>query len=390
MDTAESNKLFQNILRSDVQEYLHKNLSADLPSFLLKKSPFTDITVQQLAQQLKGMQVAQRKMPFLNVPGIIFPPGLNLEQSSSEATANYKASLVKGENFADLTSGFGVDAFFISMNFENTTLVEQNAELLQTVSHNWKVLGKQAVFVHSDLKDFLVANNKKFGLVFLDPARRDINKRKVFLLEDLSPDILEIQDALLDISDKIMVKLSPLIDITYVADVIKNLAEIHIVAVRNDVKELLLLIEKEATAEILVKAVNLETEEENFNYNLTHSSPPAELSDPLKYLYIPNNAVLKTGAFNIITERFGLKKLHPNTHFYTSGELVDSFPGRILEVKEISSREIKKGSSFNIISKNYPLKPAEIKKKYKITDGGSSYLIFCTSVSGKIILKSVD
>ena len=378
-------------ISKEIQSFINANLDADLHSLLLKKSPFSEISMKEIVQQIKGRKVAEKKFPFLLKEGIIFPPNLNLEQASSEATGNYKAKLVSGKKMLDLTTGFGVDAYFISQNFDDITLVERNTELLEIVENNWKVLNKKANFINQELEFFLDKNEQEFDLVYLDPARRDENKNKVFLLEDLSPSLLEIRDEILKISQKILIKLSPLIDLSYLISELKNIAEIHIVAVKNDVKELLVLINsKEISERILVKCVNLETDEPEFNFYFNEiSSAKSTFNEEGKFLYIPNNAILKTGAFHLISKRFGLKKIHQNSHLYLSNEKKENFPGRILEVISIDAKELKKGEKYNIISKNYPLKPEEIKKKYKLQDGGNQYLIFTQSEKGKIILKSV-
>lgn len=378
------------ILQEDIQQYINANLHSDLHSLLLKKSPFPEVSMQEIVQQIKGKQVAQKKFPFLLKDGIVFPPQLNLEQSSSDKTALFKSQFLKGKKFIDLTSGFGIDAYYLSKNFEEITLVEQNTELLEIVKHNWEILDKKAKFINQKLEDFLTGNTEKFDTVYLDPARRDEQKKKVFLLEDLSPNILEIQEQLLSFSDQVMIKLSPLIDLKYLVSVLKNLEKIQIIAVKNDVKEIVVYLSNEKKGEINCSCINLESEEEVFNYNFKdEENAVAEYGEPEKYIYIPNNSVLKAGVFNLISEKFNVKKLHPNTHIYTSEHKINNFPGRILEMEVIDSKYIKKKGQFNIISKNYPLKPEEIRKKYQLKDGGDSYLIFTQSKKGKIILKSV-
>lgn len=378
------------LLNKEVQNYINANLNTDLHALLLKKSPFSDISMQEIVQQIKGKQVAQKKFPFLLKDGIIFPPQLNLEQSSSEKTAIYKSEALKGEKFIDLTSGFGIDAYYLSRNFNDITLIEQNPELLAIVEHNWAILDKKAKFVNAKLEDFLYNNQEYFDVIYLDPARRDQNKNKVFLLEDLSPDILEIQEKLLSISDQVVIKLSPLIDLKYLISVLPRISRIDIVALKNDVKEVVIFLSKEVQNEIICHCVNLESGESEFSFNFgEEENANSEYSEPERYIYIPNNSVLKAGIFNLIAEKFKLKKLHPNTHLYTSDEIKADFPGRIMETEVVDSKSIKKKEQFNIISKNYPLKPEEIKKKYGLKDGGDDYLIFTQSKKGKIILKSV-
>ena len=380
-----------SILIEEIQKYINANLTADLHSLLLKRSPFAEVSMHEIAQQIKGKKVAQKKFPFLLRDGIVFPPNLNLEQASSQSTAEYKAKNLKGKSFLDLTSGFGIDAYFLSQNFDQVTLVEQHTELLETVKHNWNILGRKANFINENLEDFLEENSQKFDFIYLDPARRDAEKNKKFLLEDLSPNLLEIQEKLGEISDEIIIKLSPLIDISYLLSVVKNVSKIEIIAVKNEVKELLVFISgKNSYPETQIKCVNLESTDPDFIFNFNdEKNATAEYYDSQKFLYLPNNAVLKSGAFNTVAKKFKLLKLHANTHFYTSDELVKEFPGRVLEVVVIEPKQILKGEKFNIISKNYPLSPDEIKKKYKISDGGKTYLIFTQSQNGKIILKSV-
>ena len=383
--------MIKNILNKEIQKYINANLTIDLHSLLLKKSPFPEVSMQEIVQQIKGKKVAQKKFPYLLKEGIVFPPNLNLEQASSQATAEFKAQNLNGKSFIDLTSGFGIDAYFLSQNFEEVTLMEQNSDLLKIVKHNWTILDREADFINENLENFLKQNGQTYNLVYLDPARRDEHKNKKFLLEDLSPNLLEIQDQLLKISDRIIIKLSPLIDISYLISTLKNVAEIQIIAVRNEVKELLVFVySNNDKPQTTITCINLESEEEFFSFNYEEEkSAESEFSEPLKYLYIPNNAVLKSGGFNSISVKFNLKKIHPNSHFYTSDKLVEDFPGRVLQVEIIDSKQIKKGEKFNIISKNYPLTPDEIKKKYKIKDGGNDYLIFTQTQKNKIILKSI-
>ena len=378
------------ILNKEVQNYINANLETDLHSLLLKKSPFSEVSMQEMVQQIKGKKVAQRKFPFLLKENIVFPPNLNLEQASSQSTAEFKAENLNGKKFLDLTCGFGIDAYFLSQNFEEITLVEKNPELLDLVKHNWKILNKKATFVNENLEHFLAKNSESFDVIYLDPARRDSEKNKKFLLEDLSPNLLEIQDQLLEISSQIIIKLSPLIDISYLISVLKNVAKIQIIAVRNEVKELIVFLEKARKGDdVEISCINLESDDAEFAFQFKEEKTAVSaFSEPQQFLYIPNNAVLKSGAFNLVSQLFNGKKLHPNTHFYTSDKRIERFPGRILEINMIDSKHIRKGEKYNIISKNYPLSPDEIKKKYKILDGGNCYLIFTQTQNRKIILKS--
>lgn len=378
------------LINKEIQKYINANLNTDLHALLLKKSPFPEVSMQEIVQQIKGKQVAEKKFPFLLKEGIVFPPQLNLEQSSSEKTALYKSEILSGNTFIDLTSGFGIDAYYLSQNFDDITLIEQNTELLEIVEHNWNILGRRAKFINRKLEDFLAENKENFDVIYLDPARRDQNKNKVFLLEDLSPNILEIQKKLQSISSLIVIKLSPLIDLKYLISVLPGISRIDIIAVKNDVKEVVVFLSNENTAKMICNCVNLESGESAFSFIFgEEENAQSEYSEPEKFIYIPNNSILKAGIFNLISEKCRVKKLHPNTHIYTSSEKIDDFPGRVFEMETVDSKKIKKKEQYNIISKNYPLKPEEIKKKYGLKDGGNDYLIFTQSKKGKIILKSV-
>jgi len=376
------------ILATEVQQFIADHEYDELTAVLLKGSPFPQVTVQELAQQIQGRKIARRKFPFLLKEHILFPPHLNLEQSSSQVTAEYKAGLISGNRFLDLTAGFGIDAFFMSQSFADVTLIEQNTGLLDLVRHNWQTLGKNATFINSTLQDFINIETDTYDVVFLDPARRDDAQRKKFLLSDLSPDILTIRHNLLKLAPTVVIKLSPLIDISYLLSVLDFVSAIQLIAVKNEMKEVVVVLKKDWTAEPVITCVNLESQQPSFSFYIKEEvSAQPEFSEPLNYLYLPNAAVLKAGAFNLISERFNLKKLHPNSHLYTAEKHITDFHGRSWSAELIKAGELKKGAQYNIISRNHPLTPEQIKKKYGLRDGGDLYLIFTQSVSGKQILR---
>jgi hypothetical protein len=378
-----------NLLDKNVQQFIkeYKGATTDL---LLKKPMFDGLTNKELAQQIEGRRTATKKLPFLLVKeNVLFPPILNLEQTSSEATAQYKSQNLQGERFLDLTCGFGIDAFFLSEKFKEVTLVEQNEELLSKVEHNWQLLERKATFINGTAEDFLKATTVHYNLIYLDPARRDTLKQKKFLLEDLSPNILELQSVLLQKADKVLTKLSPMIDISYLLHTLPKITHIHLIALRNEVKEVLVVQEAktEIETQVQIHCVNLETEDPTLQFTeAALHTPQVVYSKPKKYLYIPNNVLLKSGAFNYITQHFELEKLDVNTHLYTSEHLKKPFTGRILQVTPINPKDLKKGSKYCILSKNYPLSVAEIKRKYHIVEGGNEYLIFTRSFEGLLVL----
>ncbi|RQP13621.1 MAG: methyltransferase [Chryseobacterium sp.] len=379
----------RKLLRAEVQNFIVDNLTFDLNKLLLAGSPFSDISVQEIAAQIKGRRTASTKFPFLDADGILFPPQLNLEQASDEKVARWKAGLFSGKNFVDLTAGFGIDAYFLSENFDKATLVERNADLLDTVKHNWNTLGKHAEFTHADLHEFLSETADYYSLIYLDPARRDSQNRKMVLLEDLSPNIVELQERLLQRADTVAVKLSPLIDLRYLIDTLTSLKEIYVVALKNEVKEVLIVLNKNGNHQPCINCINLNTDQPEFKFTFDEENKAtASLGHVSDFLYLPSAAILKAGAFNLIADRFNLQKLDRNTHLYTSDAMIEDFPGRVLEIEKISSKELSKNERYNIISKNHPLTPEQIKQKYKLKDGGSRYLIFTQALGKKVILRS--
>lgn len=383
----------QNILTQEFQDYLKIIEQEDFKSIGLKKSLFDGISSAEIAQQLKGIQVAKHKFPTLySTKNIYFPPSINLEQASSEAAANYKSSLVKGKTLIDLTAGFGIDTMAFAKNFEKVYHIEQNPELSEIVQHNAQILAPNLETYTGTFQSFFETNSEsKFDVIYLDPARRNSSGRK-FILEDLEPNILEWMPTFFEKSNKIIIKLSPLLDITSTLQQIDSISEIHIVALKNEVKDFLLIIDKNcSTKNPLIKAINLESNQPEFSFNFEDEyNSNANFGTVQQYIYEPNVAILKTGAFKLLSEKFNLHKLHQNTHLYTSNELLNEFPGKIYSVeKHINhpKKEIIK-SKANLLVKNYNQAIDVVKKKFKITDGGETTLIFTQSIDGFHILKT--
>ncbi|MFV0184247.1 RsmD family RNA methyltransferase [Empedobacter falsenii] len=383
----------QSILTQEFQDYLKIIEQEDFKSIGLKKSLFDGISSAEIAQQLKGIQAAKHKFPTLySTKNIYFPPSINLEQASSEAAANYKSSLVKGKTLIDLTAGFGIDTMAFAKNFEKVYHIEQNPELSEIVQHNAQILAPNLETYTGTFQSFFETNpESKFDVIYLDPARRNSSGRK-FILEDLEPNILEWMPTFFEKSNKIIIKLSPLLDITSTLQQIDSISEIHIVALKNEVKDFLLIIDKNcSTKNPLIKAINLESNQPEFSFNFEDEyNSNANFGTVQQYIYEPNVAILKTGAFKLLSEKFNLHKLHQNTHLYTSNELLNEFPGKIYSVeKHINhpKKEIIK-SKANLLVKNYNQAIDVVKKKFKITDGGETTLIFTQSIYGFHILKT--
>ncbi|MDB0599615.1 class I SAM-dependent methyltransferase [Tenacibaculum maritimum] len=374
------------ILQEEVQQFIANNLHIDVAKLILKGSPFTNITSQELANQLIAKEKSKKKLPtWFTTKNIYYPSKISIEQTSSEITANYKASLVSGDSLIDITGGFGVDTFEFSKKFNNVTHCEINTELSTIVAHNYKELKIANVnLIAGNGLDYLRKSSLEFDWIYIDPSRRNEAKGKVFLLNDCLPNVPQNLDFLFSKSKCILLKNSPMLDISKTINELKFVKEIHVVALQNEVKELLFILEKGFDGTLNIKTINLQKTDSqifNFEYNKEVFST---YSEPLNYLYEPNAAILKSGAFHQVSMQLKLHKLHQNTHLYTSKEFVPCFPGRAFQIKAVLPynkkniyKEIEKGKA-NITVRNFPKTVAQIRKETKIKDGGTDYLFFAT------------
>ncbi|MFL0061311.1 class I SAM-dependent methyltransferase [Tenacibaculum maritimum] len=374
------------ILQEEVQQFIANNLHIDVAKLILKGSPFTNITSQELANQLIAKEKSKKKLPtWFTTKNIYYPSKISIEQTSSEITANYKASLVSGDSLIDITGGFGVDTFEFSKKFNNVTHCEINTELSTIVAHNYKELKIANVnLIAGNGLDYLRKSSLEFDWIYIDPSRRNEAKGKVFLLNDCLPNVPQNLDFLFSKSKCILLKNSPMLDISKTINELKFVKEVHVVALQNEVKELLFILEKGFDGTLNIKTINLQKTDSqifNFEYNKEVFST---YSEPLNYLYEPNAAILKSGAFHQVSMQLKLHKLHKNTHLYTSKEFVPCFPGRAFQIKAVLPynkkniyKEIEKGKA-NITVRNFPKTVAQIRKETKIKDGGTDYLFFAT------------
>ena len=419
---------YELCINDNVKEFIKKHLNDDVNKLALSKFP-EEIDKQFVIRQIQARQVLSKKLPsWAENDELIFPKKLSLEQCSSELTAKYKASLStkcqekvsenscdledKKRILVDLTGGMGVDTAFLSDNFDKTYYVEMQEELCDIARHNFKILNKNIEVINDNAEHFLTTCGE-IDCIYLDPARRDEYGRKMVSLHDCSPDVAELQDILFEKAKTVMVKLSPMLDIDIVKKELKNIKEIHVVAVKNECKEILLEIQKlrnSATQNLRILATDLR---EGWNFSFSEDEEQnAEwtLADKVgKYLYEPGVACMKAGCFKLLSQRFNIDKLHRNSHLYTSDVLLPDFPGRIFEVidtfpfdkktkKEISSRcqqissedfsatqqlgnsaTLKKAS---VAVRNFPLSAEELRKNLGLQDGNEFY-IFGTTMKGE-------
>ena len=384
----------KNILTSEIQDFISQNLRTDLISILLKPLNFKGVTNKEIAEQIEAKIKCKDKLPtWFGTPNIYYPNKLNIEQTSSETTAQYKAGLLSGKSLLDMTGGFGVDSYYFSRSMEQVHHCEMNRNLSEIAEYNYKVLGRTNIHTHADDGiDSLKNSEVAFDWVFIDPSRRHDAKGKVFLLSDCLPNVPNNLDAILGRAKKIMIKTSPLLDISAGLKELDFVKEIHIIAIKNEVKEILWILEQACENEVLIKTVNLLGQEtERFNFMLQEEKLAlSNFSEPQEYLYEPNSAILKSGAFKTVGNKFNLYKLHDHSHLYTNSKLL-AFPGRTFEIVKtipFNKKEIKKLNlnKANITVRNFPMTVAQIRKKFKIKDGGEAYLFFTTNPEGEKIV----
>ena len=419
------------------KDFIKKHLNDDVNKLALSKFP-EEIDKQFVIRQIQARQVLSKKLPsWAENDELVFPKKLSLEQCSSELTAKYKALLLstnphespqkisadscilvdekgirvnpcrsveKNGILVDLTGGMGVDTSFLSDNFDKTYYVEMQEELCDIARHNFKILNKNIEVVNDNAEHFLTTCGE-VDCIYLDPARRDEYGRKMVSLHDCSPDVAELQDLLFEKAKTVIVKLSPMLDIDIVKKELKNIKEIHIVAVKNECKEILIILGQQ-TLPIAHGSQLIATDlREKWNFSFTEDEEQnAEwtLADKVgRYLYEPGVAFMKAGCFKLLSQKYNLGKLHRNSHLYTSDELMSDFPGRIFEVinvvpfdkkakknlwetTSLSSQLIAHGSQpkASIAVRNFPLSAEELKKNLGLQDGGNFY-IFGTTMKGE-------
>lgn len=368
----------------DTKQFIEEHLHDDVHELALKHSN-AKVDMALVLRQIEARQLLRKKVPSWSAnPDLLFPPHLSIEQCSSETTAQYKASLLRGSTFADLTGGLGIDCYFISKNFQHSDYVELNPELCNLAQHNIGHL----VAIHNKSSEAFLAHCSPVDCIFLDPARRDNYGRKTVSIADCTPNVIELQDLLLSKAQKVMVKLSPMLDISLALKELRHVKEVHVVAVGNECKELLFIMVPDFVGEPLFTCINLETQQPTVSFtqeeerlaNLTFAKNVEH------YLYEPNAALMKGGCYRLLAQRYGLQKLHRNSHLYTSETLIEDFPGRVFEVDNWAvfgkkAKTMLAGvEKASIAVRNFPMNVVEIRKSLKIGDGDQVYL-FATTLS---------
>jgi hypothetical protein len=381
-------------MNEQTQRFIRENANKDIRTLALSGSKYPDVDIPFALDQIAGRQTARKKIPrWAAIDDVVYPPHLSMEQCSSEQTALYKASMVEGETLVDLTGGFGVDFSFMSCGFKKSIYVERQKHLCEIADSNFGVLKLTgANVVCGDGVEYLETLDH-VSWIYLDPARRNEHGGKTYAISDCMPDVTEIKDLLLAKADKVMVKLSPMLDWRKAVDDLGNcVSEVHIVSVDNECKELLLIMQRGA-AELKVVCVN---NDEVFVFGSSddtfRSSGVKEWrSDATEstYLYEPNASIMKAGCFAELERAFGARQVERNSHLFVSEHFIEDFPGRKFRVEKVTTlnkKDIKNALDgivkANITVRNFPMSVEQLRKRLKIKEGGSDY-IFATTLMDK-------
>ncbi|CAC9975263.1 MULTISPECIES: THUMP-like domain-containing protein [Flavobacterium] len=384
-----------SILSKNIQDFITLNSSESITKLALQKNPFPEVDWILILNQIEAKSKAKDKLPtWFSTEDIIYPSKISVEQTSSEKTAAYKASLISGESLIDLTGGFGVDDYYFSKQFKTIAHCEINEDLSAIVKHNFKQLGvENCSFYAEDSANVLNNLNQKWDWIYIDPSRRNDAKGKVFMLKDCLPNVPESLDFYFEKADSILIKTAPLLDISAGLSELKFVKNIHIIALENEVKELLFEIHKNYLGNITLKTANiLKDKIETFEFVLGDDISFPTYHLPQKYLYEANSAIMKSGGFDEVSTIFQINKLHKHSHLYTSDDLID-FPGRRFEIEKVisySKNEMKTellNQQANVTTRNFPETVENIRKKWKIKNGGNIYCFFTTDKNeSKIVL----
>ncbi|WP_026707329.1 THUMP-like domain-containing protein [Flavobacterium frigidarium] len=383
------------LLSNDVQNFINENINFSVSKLALQKNPFPEIEWIKIISQIESKAKAKDKLPtWFAASDIIYPSKISVEQTSSEKTAAYKSSLIEGETLIDLTGGFGVDDYYFSKKFNTVTHCEINEQLSQVVQNNFKSLDvKNIVCKAGDSLNILKENTLNYSWIYVDPSRRNDSKGKVFMLEDCLPSVPENLDFYFDKAEAILIKTAPLLDFTAGLNELKNVKKIHVVALENEVKELLWELHKGYEGSPEICTANIAKDKvDTFSFIMGEQNSSFNFDVPRKYLYEPNSAIMKSGGFEEVASQFKLSKLHKHSHLYTSESLID-FPGRVFEIEKCfqynksNMSAYLKNTQANVTVRNFPETVENIRKKWKIKDGGNRYSFFTTDfLENKIVI----
>lgn len=357
--------------------------STDIPSIALKAARQPAVDREFALSQIAGYHRAVRKLPtWARNPELVYPAELSMEQCSSEQTAVLKASLVAGDTLLDLTGGFGVDCAYLSRGMKRAVMVERDARLCAIARHNFAALGYNNIEVVNGTAEENLAGTA--DVVYLDPARRGQRGQRVYNIADCTPDVVSLLPRLKAAARRaLMIKLSPMFDLSRAVALLPGTTDVHIVAVGNECKELLIVMRRDRSCEGGVEVV-CHNDGTCFAYDLSadYGSAPlyeGELTSPL-YLYEPNAAIMNAGCFGAVAARYGVTALDANSHLFLSPERIEDFPGRSFAISEVvpfnkrASRSVAHLERANVAVRNFALNAAQLRARLRLADGGDTYL----------------
>ena len=373
------------------EEFIAQHKDADVHRLALSQVP-AEVDLRYCLRQIEGMQTARRKLPsWAKTEGIIYPPKLSMEQCSSEPTAHYKQHLVERllptdrQRMVDLTGGFGIDFCSLAKLFDDADYVEQNEQLCEIARHNFTLLGLPKAQVHSKTCEDFIDGMGQYNLIYLDPSRRNRAGHKVIALSDCSPNIETLQGTLLSHAPMVIVKLSPMLDIQDAIRRLSNVSEVHVVSVDGECKEMLLVLCREEK-KVTYHCTNIAARIHTFSTDVRNAEPIIA-STPERYLYEPNASIMKAGVQNALCQTYGVRKLHPFSHLFTSSTFIEDFPGRTFAIEDYGSfakKDLKRLltgiNQCNLTIRNFPSTVAELLGRLKLREGGTCYL-FATTLS---------
>ncbi len=382
-------------LTQEIKAFIREHADAKPESLALQSKRYPDLPMAFVAQQVKARQRIQKKLPTWHAnEDIVFPASLSLEQCSSESAAAYKAGLLRGDAMADLTGGFGVDAFAFSESFNRVYHIERDGELSKIVSENFSTLGESSTVevIKGDGLDWLDKREEPLDLVYLDPARRDSRRFKVSALEECEPNLAEIWETLLNNAKRVAVKLSPGLDIDHILKSLAGIEEVHVVSIGNECKETFCIAERGFADDANIICVNESASGEWDRFEFTRSREKeieGDFAAYSQYLYEPNASIMKAGGFKSLGKLHGLPLIHPRTRFYASDQLIEKFPGRVFEILDSGDLRANAAKTLfpegkaNVIARNVGMSSDVLKKKLKLGDGGDLFAIGTMDVSEK-------
>ena len=393
------------------EQFIREHRTDDVRKLALASHP-KDIDIQYALTQISGWQAAKSKLPlWADTNGIIYPRHLSLEQCTSQYIAQYKASVVekligKDLKMADLTGGFGVDCFFLSRSASQVHYNEISAELCDCARINFKALGRQEIEINCGTAEDYIAGltPDSLDLIYLDPARRGDAGRKLISISDCQPDTVALQDDLLRIAPNVMVKLSPMLDISRALTELRHVSSAFIVGLEGECKEITLLMQRGFEAEPTITAVDIKSDgtpetavSSAKSIDVALPQPIADLTDLQSGTFIsePSAPYMKSALFRTIAARTNTSLLHPDTHLFWSKEKPDNFPGRTFQIQGIIPFDKKSlapliKSQANLSVRNFPESAPALQRRLKLRDGGSRYLIATTLSDSKRVLLDLN